>query len=145
LSTDSSEPAAAPAQTVEGGLGGEPGNEAHGGYTYCGAAALALLGRLSALDLPRLARWVAQRQGTVEGGFNGRTNKLVDGCYSWWQGGVMPLLAAERQLLIRQALAVGPPVEGDADLQVPALPSLGGVVTPYDEVRACWEIWVGPV
>lgn len=24
-------------------------------------------------------------QGKVEGGFRGRTNKLVDGCYSFWQ------------------------------------------------------------
>jgi len=28
----------------------------------------------------------------IEGGFQGRTNKLVDGCYSFWQGGVFPLL-----------------------------------------------------
>lgn len=27
-----------------------------------------------------------------EGGFQGRTNKLVDACYSWWQGGLFPLL-----------------------------------------------------
>ena len=27
-----------------------------------------------------------------EGGFQGRTNKLVDGCYSFWQGGVFPLI-----------------------------------------------------
>lgn len=26
------------------------------------------------------------------GGFKGRTNKLVDGCYSWWVGGVFNLL-----------------------------------------------------
>ena len=26
------------------------------------------------------------------GGFRGRTNKLVDGCYSWWVGGLFPLL-----------------------------------------------------
>lgn len=31
-------------------------------------------------------------QGSVEGGFMGRTNKLVDGCYSFWQGGLFPLL-----------------------------------------------------
>ena len=31
-------------------------------------------------------------QGWVEGGFMGRTNKLVDGCYSFWQGGLFPLL-----------------------------------------------------
>ena len=28
----------------------------------------------------------------MEGGFRGRTNKLVDGCYSFWQGGLFPLL-----------------------------------------------------
>jgi protein farnesyltransferase subunit beta len=27
-----------------------------------------------------------------EGGFQGRTNKLVDGCYSFWQGALFPLL-----------------------------------------------------
>lgn len=26
------------------------------------------------------------------GGFRGRTNKLVDGCYSWWLGGSFNLL-----------------------------------------------------
>ena len=31
-------------------------------------------------------------QGQIEGGFMGRTNKLVDGCYSFWQGGIFPLL-----------------------------------------------------
>jgi prenyltransferase beta subunit len=28
------------------------------------------------------------------GGFKGRTNKLVDGCYSWWCGGSFSLLEA---------------------------------------------------
>lgn len=28
------------------------------------------------------------------GGFRGRTNKLVDGCYSWWVGGSFALLEA---------------------------------------------------
>eukprot|EP00201_Polytomella_parva_P013024 CAMPEP_0175070818 /NCGR_PEP_ID=MMETSP0052_2-20121109/18915_1 /TAXON_ID=51329 ORGANISM="Polytomella parva, Strain SAG 63-3" /NCGR_SAMPLE_ID=MMETSP0052_2 /ASSEMBLY_ACC=CAM_ASM_000194 /LENGTH=375 /DNA_ID=CAMNT_0016337953 /DNA_START=128 /DNA_END=1251 /DNA_ORIENTATION=+ len=79
-------------QTFEGGLGGEPGNEAHGGYTFCGVAALSIIGRLDAIDLRRLLRWVAARQGSVEGGFNGRTNKLVDGCYSLWQGGLLAIL-----------------------------------------------------
>ena len=27
-----------------------------------------------------------------EGGFQGRTNKLVDGCYSFWQGGTFPVI-----------------------------------------------------
>jgi len=26
------------------------------------------------------------------GGFKGRTNKLVDGCYAWWVGGCFALL-----------------------------------------------------
>lgn len=33
-----------------------------------------------------------QRQGMVEGGFNGRTNKLVDGCYSFWQGALFAIM-----------------------------------------------------
>eukprot|EP00195_Chlamydomonas_chlamydogama_P014941 CAMPEP_0202909804 /NCGR_PEP_ID=MMETSP1392-20130828/50321_1 /ASSEMBLY_ACC=CAM_ASM_000868 /TAXON_ID=225041 /ORGANISM="Chlamydomonas chlamydogama, Strain SAG 11-48b" /LENGTH=548 /DNA_ID=CAMNT_0049599673 /DNA_START=13 /DNA_END=1659 /DNA_ORIENTATION=- len=93
-------------QTYEGGLGGEPSNEAHGGYSFCGVAALALLGRLDALDLPRLLHWGAQRQGAMEGGFNGRTNKLVDGCYSFWQGGIFPLL---QQLPAWQLLGLSGP------------------------------------
>ncbi|KAL3157921.1 hypothetical protein ABBQ32_012325 [Trebouxia sp. C0010 RCD-2024] len=79
-------------QTYEGGLGGEPGNEAHGGYTFCGLAALVLVDQAHQLDLPRLIHWAVHMQGSVEGGFMGRTNKLVDGCYSFWQGGLFPLL-----------------------------------------------------
>ena len=37
-------------------------------------------------------RWTANRQMAYEGGFQGRTNKLVDGCYSFWQGGAFPLI-----------------------------------------------------
>ena len=36
--------------------------------------------------------WVTARQMRLEGGFQGRTNKLVDGCYSFWQGGTVALL-----------------------------------------------------
>ncbi|GAB4823274.1 hypothetical protein N2152v2_010320 [Parachlorella kessleri] len=86
-------------QSYEGGLGGEPWNEGHGGYTFCGLAALMLLGRAEALDIPRLLHWAARCQGSMEGGFMGRTNKLVDGCYSYWQGAAFPLL---QQLLEQQ-------------------------------------------
>ncbi|GLU11269.1 hypothetical protein SLE2022_280260 [Rubroshorea leprosula] len=78
-------------QTYEGGIAGEPCSEAHGGYTFCGLAAMILINEVHRLDLARLIDWVAFRQG-VEGGFQGRTNKLVDGCYSFWQGGVFSLL-----------------------------------------------------
>ena len=79
-------------QTYEGGFGGAPGMEAHGGYTFCGLAALVLLGRHRLCREDRLLRWAANRQMRLEGGFQGRTNKLVDGCYSFWQGGIFPLL-----------------------------------------------------
>lgn len=79
-------------QTYEGGLGASPGEEAHGGYTFCGLAAMVLLGKVHLLNVPRLADWLSHRQMQVHGGFQGRTNKLVDGCYSFWQGGAFPLL-----------------------------------------------------
>jgi prenyltransferase beta subunit len=31
-------------------------------------------------------------QTQLEGGFRGRTNKLVDACYSFWQGGAFAVL-----------------------------------------------------
>uniref|UniRef100_A0A7S2KZX0 Protein farnesyltransferase subunit beta n=1 Tax=Zooxanthella nutricula TaxID=1333877 RepID=A0A7S2KZX0_9DINO len=79
-------------QTFEGGIAGEEGLEAHGGYSYCGLAALCILGRAHSLDLHAFLRWAAQRQMGLEGGFQGRTNKLVDSCYSFWQGAIFPLL-----------------------------------------------------
>lgn len=36
--------------------------------------------------------WVTSRQMRFEGGFQGRCNKLVDGCYSFWQAGLLPLV-----------------------------------------------------
>lgn len=41
-------------QTWEGGFGGCPGMEAHGGYAYCGLAALVLLGRANVCNMPLL-------------------------------------------------------------------------------------------
>lgn len=81
-------------QTWEGGFGGCPGMEAHGGYTYCGLAALVILGKSHLCQIPSLLRWIANKQMRLEGGFQGRTNKLVDGCYSFWQGACFPLIHA---------------------------------------------------
>ncbi|KAK4746703.1 hypothetical protein SAY87_025740 [Trapa incisa] len=78
-------------QTHEGGIAGEPGSEAHGGYTYCGIATMILINEVRRLDVAALLDWVVFRQG-IECGFQGRVNKLVDGCYSFWQGGVSALL-----------------------------------------------------
>ncbi|ESO00544.1 hypothetical protein HELRODRAFT_185749 [Helobdella robusta] len=79
-------------QTYEGGFAGCPGMEAHGGYSFCGLAALVLLGKECLCDHAALLRWTAMKQMSYEGGFQGRTNKLVDGCYSFWQGGIFPIL-----------------------------------------------------
>lgn len=84
-------------QTFEGGFGGEPGDEAHGGYTYCALAALFILMKpaeilSSNLNFETLVKWTVDRQYSLEGGFSGRSNKLVDGCYSHWVGGTAALI-----------------------------------------------------
>lgn len=79
-------------QTFEGGIAGEMGLEAHGGYSYCGLSALCIIGKADALDLHAFLNWVSHRQMASEGGFQGRTNKLVDSCYSFWQGAIFPLI-----------------------------------------------------
>jgi protein farnesyltransferase subunit beta len=53
-------------------------------------SALAILGELRRLDLPALLKWTCERQMRFEGGFQGRTNKLVDSCYSYWQSAIFP-------------------------------------------------------
>ncbi|XP_017102764.2 protein farnesyltransferase subunit beta [Drosophila bipectinata] len=81
-------------QTYEGGFGGAPDLEAHGGYTFCGIAGLALLNEADKCDKQALLKWTLRRQMRYEGGFQGRTNKLVDGCYSFWVGATIPITQA---------------------------------------------------
>lgn len=79
-------------QTYEGGIASEPFGEAHGGYSFCGFAALCCLGETHRINLERFIYWATNRQMGVEGGFNGRTNKVVDNCYSFWQGALFKLI-----------------------------------------------------
>lgn len=58
-------------QTYEGGFGGEPWNEAHGGYNFCAIAGLCILGRGHDCDLDALDHWLRGRQMKLEGGFQG--------------------------------------------------------------------------
>ncbi|KAL2266215.1 hypothetical protein VTJ83DRAFT_5567 [Remersonia thermophila] len=86
-------------QTYEGGISGQPNAEAHGAYAFCALGCLAILDHparsiANYLDVPRLISWLSSRQYAPEGGFSGRTNKLVDGCYSHWVGGCFPLIEA---------------------------------------------------
>lgn len=80
-------------------MAGAPATEAHGAYAFCALSTLAILGDPHIvfpcyLDLPSLISWLSARQLAPEGGFCGRTNKLVDGCYSHWVGGCWPLIQA---------------------------------------------------
>lgn len=79
-------------QAYDGALGLGPGTESHGGSTYTGLAALALMGSGSLLPRREAAvRWCVERQ---LGGFQGRPNKDEDTCYSFWIGGALELLGA---------------------------------------------------
>ncbi|CAF9916077.1 MAG: CAAX farnesyltransferase (FTase) subunit beta [Heterodermia speciosa] len=86
-------------QTFEGGISGAPQTEAHGAYAFCALSCLSMLGSPQEMipkyiDLPMLISWLSARQHAPEGGFAGRTNKLIDGCYSHWVGGCWPLIEA---------------------------------------------------
>ena len=78
--------------SYEGGFGQGPFLEAHGGSTYCAVASLKLFGRLSSLtdrEIELLKQWCHTRQQT---GFQGRPNKPVDTCYSFWIGATLTML-----------------------------------------------------
>jgi len=78
--------------TYEGGFGLVPGAEAQGGATYCSLASLSLLNRLDTLstfDNNNIINWCLNRQAH---GYQGRTNKEPDSCYSFWVGGSLAIL-----------------------------------------------------
>lgn len=112
-----------------------PLGEAHGGYTFCGLASwIMLLPHVAltpmptpipsrhhlSIDYKKLLRWLVQMQGSeIElGGFRGRTNKLVDGCYSWWVGGCFALLASQGVAVARGASAACSRAHGDTGTDV---------------------------
>mmetsp|Transcript_15305 Transcript_15305/g.44450 ORF Transcript_15305/g.44450 Transcript_15305/m.44450 type:complete len:264 (-) Transcript_15305:1467-2258(-) len=91
-------------RSYDGAIGLMPGQEGHGGSTFCGIASLFLMGQLqSTFDADpswRLAllRWCVSRQVSKKdydggsGGVQGRPNKAEDTCYSYWIGGTLQLL-----------------------------------------------------
>ncbi|MCO5594892.1 hypothetical protein L7F22_048927 [Adiantum nelumboides] len=91
-------------QSYDNGFGLVPGQESHGGATYCAIASLLMLGHIKIdprskkassplLDINGLIRWCVQKQ-TQSGGFQGRTNKDPDACYAFWVAGSLHLLGA---------------------------------------------------
>lgn len=75
------------------GFGQGPYLESHGGSTFCAVASLNLMGKLhdtfNSKQLAGLKRWAIMRQ---ESGFQGRPNKEVDTCYSFWVGSTLKML-----------------------------------------------------
>ena len=90
-------------QTHQGGFGSMPGLEAHGGYTHCAVMSLFILQKWSQeselisfemanlINVKLLKKWCALRVDW-SGGLSGRSNKLVDVCYSYWVGSLLVLL-----------------------------------------------------
>jgi geranylgeranyl transferase type-1 subunit beta len=77
-------------QTHEGGFAYDTCDEAHGAATYCAIAALHLWGAVDRIADPEsLAMWFLTRQGA---GFNGRSHKTEDTCYSFWVGAPLAVL-----------------------------------------------------
>lgn len=79
-------------QSYDGGFAAEPFGESHGGYTYCAVASLIMLGQLHLCNCDAVLEWCLSRQMEHEGGFNGRPNKIVDSCYSFWIGATIVML-----------------------------------------------------
>jgi geranylgeranyl transferase type-1 subunit beta len=69
--------------------------ESHGGTTFCALAALQLSNQMHLLSdqkLEKVKRWLLFRQ--VDGGFQGRPNKPIDTCYSFWIGAALKIVGA---------------------------------------------------
>ncbi|XP_077290980.1 geranylgeranyl transferase type-1 subunit beta [Arctopsyche grandis] len=74
------------------GIAQGPELESHGGTTFCAIATLSLtdqLDKLSPQQVEGIKRWLVNRQ--VDG-FQGRPNKPVDTCYSFWIGATLKIL-----------------------------------------------------
>jgi geranylgeranyl transferase type-1 subunit beta len=92
-------------RSYDGAISLLPGQEGHGGSTFCAVSALTLMGKIEdvlAEDGWRdeLIRWCVSRQ---LGGMQGRPNKVEDTCYSYWIGGTLRLLGCDN-LLDKDAL-----------------------------------------
>ena len=109
--------------------------EAHGGYTSCAINSYFLLSTMvppssqtslgqdfpAKIDVDAALRWSVMQQGEAieAGGFRGRSNKLVDGCYSWWVGGGVPVVEA---LAKKEKAKAGKSVVEEGKLMVPTRP-----------------------
>ncbi|KAE9449140.1 hypothetical protein C3L33_18958, partial [Rhododendron williamsianum] len=89
-------------QTYEGGIAGEPGSEAHGGYTFCGLAAMILIGEVNRLDLPSLI---------------GGVSALIQRLHSIVDEPLMPLDAEDDCSTGTESSATSDVCDGEQDLE----------------------------
>jgi geranylgeranyl transferase type-1 subunit beta len=91
-------------QSWDGAFALLPGQEGHGGSTFCATASLVLMNKLDEVldqqSRKELIRWCCGRQVA---GMQGRPNKAEDTCYSYWIGATMRLLGHD-DLLDHQQL-----------------------------------------
>lgn len=102
-----------------GGLASHSHTESHAGLTFCGVAALKLIGFdfNQNQDWVELTKdWLVHRQVDYSdslcfddyeyyesedvGGLNGRENKFADTCYAWWVIGLLKLIDSDGVLLV---------------------------------------------
>lgn len=110
-----------------GGLASSSHTESHAGLTFCGIAALKLIGHEFLPDdqwVQLTVNWLVHRQVDYSsplykedfedyeyyeeedaGGFNGRENKFGDTCYSWWVMALLVLIDKTNILLIDEKKA----------------------------------------
>ena len=103
-------------KSFDGAIALLPGQEGHGGSTFCAVASLVLMERTDILDTngwrDDLIHWCVSRQVC---GMQGRPSKNEDTCYSYWIGGTLHLLgrldlldhAALRSYVLRCQTKVG--------------------------------------
>ncbi|KDN52829.1 hypothetical protein K437DRAFT_231594 [Tilletiaria anomala UBC 951] len=85
-------------RNYDGGFSQAPMQESHGGSSYCAIAAFKLADRIDFItELPSLRRWLISRQ-QVGTGFNGRSEKPVDTCYSFWCGASLAMVGADEMI-----------------------------------------------
>ena len=87
-------------RSFDGAMGLLPGQEGHGGSTFCAVASLVLMHQLDNVLqhdnwYNELIHWCVHRQVR---GMQGRPNKDEDTCYSYWIGGTLQLLGMDHLL-----------------------------------------------
>jgi protein farnesyltransferase subunit beta len=99
-------------QNWQGGFGSQSHRcEAHAGYTFCAVAGLAILSKYHLKEGFKfggnekdLIDYCKGLQDNFSGGFSGRVNKLVDGCYSFWVSAVLRILVPDQSTFNIDAL-----------------------------------------